>query len=58
MNTFFQNFRIELGKGASMNLIIRISFMILSPVFLYIYWRNSFRQIDDLHANFDLKYAE
>ncbi len=41
-----------------MNTIIRISFILLSPVFLYIYWRNSLRQIDDLHANFDIKYAD
>lgn len=41
-----------------MNVAIRISFIILSPVLILIYWRNSFRQIDDLHANFDLKYAE
>ena len=41
-----------------MNIAIRISFILLSPVFLFIYWRNSLRQIDDLHANFDLNYAE
>lgn len=37
---------------------MRISFLIISPILLVIYWRNSLRQVENLHANYDLNYAE
>lgn len=56
--TLFGSTRLDSCQGETMNIAIRISFILLSPVFLFIYWRNSLRQIEDLHANFDLKYAD
>ncbi|MES2529053.1 MAG: hypothetical protein V4598_18345 [Bdellovibrionota bacterium] len=41
-----------------MKIIVKISFIIFSPVMVLVYLRNSFRSIDNLHANYDLKYAE
>lgn len=41
-----------------MQIIVRLSFIILGPVMVLVYLRNSFRNIDNLHANYDLKYVD
>ncbi len=41
-----------------MKFMIKLSFIVLSPVMVLVYLRNSFRNVDDIHANYDLKYAE
>lgn len=41
-----------------MKIIIKLSFIILSPVMVLVYFRNSLREVDNLHVNYDLKYAE
>ncbi len=41
-----------------MKIIIKLSLIVLSPVMVMMYLRNSFRSIDNLHANFELNYAE
>lgn len=41
-----------------MKFMIRLSFIVLSPVMVLVYLRNSFRNVDDIHANYDLNYAE
>ena len=41
-----------------MKIMIKLSFIILSPVMVLVYFRNSLREVDNLHANYDLKYAE
>lgn len=38
--------------------IMRMSFMLMAPILVLIYWRNSMRELEDLHANYDLKYLE
>jgi hypothetical protein len=41
-----------------MQIISRFAFIFVSPILLYIYWRNSIRELDNLHAHFELKYLE
>ncbi len=41
-----------------MKIIVKISFIIFGPLMVLVYLRNSFRNVDNLHANYDLKYAE
>lgn len=41
-----------------MKFMIKLSLIVLSPVMVLVYLRNSFRNVDDIHANYDLKYAE
>ncbi len=45
-------------KGGNMKVVIKMSLIILSPVMVVVYLRNSFRNVDNLHVNYDLKYAE
>ena len=41
-----------------MKTMIKLSLIVLSPVMVLLYLRNSFRNVDNLHVNYDLKYAE
>lgn len=41
-----------------MQIMLRVSLIIASPVLMMVYWRNSMKQLDNIHANYDLKYAE
>lgn len=41
-----------------MKFVIKLSLILLSPVMVLVYLRNSFRNVDNIHANFELKYAE
>ncbi|MFL5784618.1 MAG: hypothetical protein ACJ76H_08425 [Bacteriovoracaceae bacterium] len=38
--------------------IIQLCLLLASPVMVFVYLRNSFRNVDNLHANYELKYAE
>lgn len=39
-----------------MKLMIRLSLILMSPYLLVVYWRNSMKEIDDLHAHYELNY--
>ncbi len=39
-----------------MKTFIRFGLILLSPYLLIVYWRNSMRELDDLHAGADLNY--
>lgn len=39
-----------------MKILVRLSLILLSPYLVLVYWRNSMREMGDLHANFDLNY--
>jgi hypothetical protein len=39
-----------------MQIVVKIFFFLGSPLFCFIYWRNSLKQIQDLHADYELKY--
>ncbi len=39
-----------------MKTFIRFGLILLSPYLLIVYWRNSMRELDDLHASIDLNY--
>lgn len=41
-----------------MKLAIRICFIIASPVMVVMYLRNSFRNVDNIHAHYQLNFAE
>ncbi len=41
-----------------MKIIVKLSFIVFSPVMVLVYLRNSFRSVDNIHANYDLNYAE
>lgn len=41
-----------------MKIIIKLSFMALSPFMVLVYLRNSFRNVDNIHANYQLEYTE
>ncbi len=41
-----------------MKFVVKISLMLLSPVMVVVYLRNSFRNVDNLHVNYELNYAE
>lgn len=39
-----------------MKTLIRLSLVLMSPYLLVVYWRNSMREVDNLHAAFELNY--
>lgn len=39
-----------------MKALIRLGFLLLSPYLLVVYWRNSMREVSDLHANYELNF--
>ncbi len=39
-----------------MKTLIRFGLLLLSPYLLIVYWRNSMRELDDLHARYELTY--
>lgn len=39
-----------------MKILIRIGLIIMGPYLLLVYWRNSMREVGDLHANFELSF--
>lgn len=41
-----------------MKIVIKLCLFIASPVMVVMYLRNSFRNVDNLHANYELRYAE
>lgn len=41
-----------------MKVVIRFCLLIASPVMLAMYLRNSFRNVDNIHARYELNYAE
>jgi hypothetical protein len=41
-----------------MKLVIRLCFIVASPLMVFMYMKNSFRNVDNIHANYELKYAE
>jgi hypothetical protein len=41
-----------------MQIVLRISYLLISPVLMLVYWRNSMKTIDNLHANYELRYAD
>ena len=44
-----------MSKRKLMKILVRLGLILMSPYLLIVYWRNSLREIGDLHAaNFDL----
>lgn len=39
-----------------MKILVRIGLLLMSPYLLVIYWRNSMKEVGDLHANFELSF--
>ncbi len=39
-----------------MKTLIRFGLILLSPYLMIVYWRNSMRELGDLHARVDLNY--
>lgn len=39
-----------------MKTLVRLSLFIMGPYLVYMYWRNSLREIGDLHAGHDLNF--
>jgi hypothetical protein len=39
-----------------MQFIVRLSLIVLTPYLLLVYWRNSMREMDNLHAQYELNY--
>lgn len=39
-----------------MKTLIRFAFVLMSPYLLVVYWRNSLREVGDIHANINLNY--
>jgi hypothetical protein len=39
-----------------MKIAIRLSLILLSPYLLVIYWRNSLREVENIHANYELQF--
>lgn len=41
-----------------MQTVLRISYLLISPILLFVYWHNSMKVVGELHANYELKYAD
>lgn len=39
-----------------MKTLIRFALVLMGPYLLVIYWRNTLREVGDIHANFELNY--
>jgi hypothetical protein len=39
-----------------MQTLIRLGLLLLSPYLIVVYWKNSLREVDNLHANYELNY--
>lgn len=39
-----------------MKTLARLSLILLSPYLVLVYWRNTMREMGDVHAHFDLNY--
>ncbi len=39
-----------------MKTLIRFGLILMSPYLMVVYWRNSMRELDDLHAGHELNY--
>lgn len=38
-----------------MKILIRLSLVVMAPYLLVVYWRNSLRELGDIHANYELQ---
>lgn len=41
-----------------MRAVLKVIYVVYSPVLAVLYWRNTMRSLDDVHAAFDLQYGE
>jgi hypothetical protein len=39
-----------------MQMLARLGIILLSPYLIIVYWRNSIREVGDIHANYDLHF--
>lgn len=39
-----------------MKTLIRFALIMMSPYLMFVYWRNTLREVGDIHANFELNY--
>lgn len=39
-----------------MQIVIRFGLILISPYLLVIYWRNSMKNVEDLHARYELNF--
>ncbi len=41
------------SKEVPMQTILKITFMLMSPYLLIVYWRNSMKEIENMHAHLE-----
>ncbi len=41
-----------------MNALFKILYVVFCPVLVVLYWRNAMKRLDDVHAPFELQYAD
>ncbi len=41
-----------------MTAFLKILYVVYSPILAVVYWRNTMRSLDDVHAGFDLQYGD
>lgn len=39
-----------------MKILVRLSLILLGPYLVLVYWRNTMRELGDVHARFELNY--
>ncbi|WPU66056.1 hypothetical protein [Peredibacter starrii] len=39
-----------------MKILARLSLVLISPYLVVVYWRNSYKKLGNLHANYELNY--
>ncbi len=39
-----------------MKILIHLSLILVAPYFMFVYWRNSMRELNDIHAEYELKF--
>lgn len=39
-----------------MKTLIRAGLLLMTPYLVFVYWRNTFREVNDIHANYELQY--
>jgi hypothetical protein len=39
-----------------MKILIRLALILMSPYLLIVYWRNTLREVGNIHANYELNY--
>jgi hypothetical protein len=52
------NHEIKRAQGVIMKLILKLSILIMSPYLLFVYWRESMKEIGDLHAGQEYNWNE